>query len=65
MFIDIHTHLPQYNDIELDEIVNRWRLVKVQYVISTGTTIEDSKRSILLSNKYKDVLAALAYIPQI
>ncbi|GIS28760.1 MAG: hypothetical protein CM15mP129_09570 [Chloroflexota bacterium] len=63
MFIDIHTHLPQYNDIELDEIVNRWRLVKVQYVISTGTTIDDSKRSILLSKKYKDVLAGIGMHP--
>ncbi len=23
MFIDIHTHLPQYNDIELDEITKQ------------------------------------------
>ena len=63
MFIDIHTHLPQYNDIELDGIVNRWRSVKVQYVISTGTTIDDSKRSILLSKKYDDVLAGIGLHP--
>tara|TARA_B100000676_G_scaffold29087_1_gene27095 strand:- start:1231 stop:1983 length:753 start_codon:yes stop_codon:yes gene_type:complete len=63
MFIDIHTHLPQYDDSDLDEIVIRWRQNDVKYVISTGTTIDDSKRSIVLSQKYKDVLAGIGMHP--
>ena len=63
MFIDIHTHLPQYDDVELDEIVSRWRLDDVKYVVSTGTTIDDSKRSIDLSKRYNDVLAGIGMHP--
>ena len=63
MFIDIHTHLPQYDDVELDEIVSRWRLNDVKYVVSTGTTIDDSERSIDLSKRYNDVLAGIGIHP--
>ena len=63
MFIDIHTHLPQYDDVELDEIVSRWRLDDVKYVVSTGTTIDDSERSIDLSKRYNDVLAGIGIHP--
>ena len=60
MFIDIHTHLPQYDDVELDEIVNRWRLNDVQYV-STGTTIDDSERSIFCQKDIMMFLLELAF----
>tara|TARA_B100000941_G_scaffold290784_1_gene274683 strand:- start:1096 stop:1848 length:753 start_codon:yes stop_codon:yes gene_type:complete len=63
MFIDIHTHLPQYDDNDLDEIVSRWRLGDVKYVISVGTTIDDSRKSISLSKRYNDVLAGIGMHP--
>ena len=52
MFIDIHTHLPQYDDVELDGIIQRWKSNKVKYVVSAGTTINDSIKSINLSKRY-------------
>jgi TatD DNase family protein len=63
MFIDIHTHLSQYNDEEIPFIVNRWREAEVELVISTGTTIEDSIKSINLSKKYPDILAGIGLHP--
>jgi len=63
MFIDIHTHLPQYDDEELSGIVSRWRSNNVKFVVSTGTTIEDSRKSISLSNKYYDVLSGIGLHP--
>ena len=63
MFIDIHTHLPQYDDEDLSEIVSRWRSNNVKFVVSTGTTIEDSKKSIDLSNEYYDVLSGIGLHP--
>ena len=63
MFIDIHTHLPQYDDEELSGIVSRWRSNNVKFVVSTGTTIEDSRKSIDLSNEYYDVLSGIGLHP--
>ena len=63
MFIDIHTHLPQYNEEELSGIVNRWRSNNVKFVVSVGTTIEDSRKSIDLSNNHYDVLSGIGLHP--
>ena len=63
MFIDIHTHLPQYDDEDLSGIVSRWRSNNVKFVVSTGTTIEDSRKSIDLSNEYYDVLSGIGLHP--
>ena len=63
MFIDIHTHLPQYNEEELSGIINRWRSNNVKFVVSVGTTIEDSKKSIDLSNNHYDVLSGIGLHP--
>ena len=63
MFIDIHTHLPQYNEDELSGIINRWRSSNVKFVVATGTTIEDSKKSIDLANNYYDVLSGIGLHP--
>ena len=63
MFIDIHTHLSQYDDEDLSGIVSRWRSNNVKFVVSTGTTIEDSRKSIDLSNEYYDVLSGIGLHP--
>ena len=63
MFIDIHTHLPQYNEEELSGIINRWRSNNVKFVVSVGTTIEDSRKSIDLSNNHYDVLSGIGLHP--
>ncbi len=63
MFIDIHTHLSQYTDDEIPSIVKRWRESGVELVVSSGTTIEDSIKSIELSNKYPDIVAGIGLHP--
>ena len=63
MFIDIHTHLPQYNEEELSGIINRWRSNNVKFVVSVGTTIEDSRKSIDLSNNHYDILSGIGLHP--
>ena len=63
MFIDIHTHLSQYKDEEIPSIVKRWREADVELVVSSGTTIEDSIKSIELANKYPDIVAGIGLHP--
>ena len=52
MLIDTHVHLDKYSDPEVNSILFRAEAVGVGFVISAGTTIETSKRSIYLSGKY-------------
>jgi len=63
MFIDIHTHIAQYNKSEIDGLVSRWRSNRVDKVVSAGTTIDDSKKSIELSKRYDDVVAGIGLHP--
>lgn len=63
MFIDIHTHIAQYKQEEIDNIINRWRLSNIITVVSTGTTVEDSIISIELAKKYPDILSGIGLHP--
>ncbi|MBO83019.1 MAG: hypothetical protein CL506_01485 [Actinobacteria bacterium] len=63
MFVDIHTHIAQYNESEISGIVSRWRSSKVEKVVSCGTTIKDSLRSIELAKQHKDVVAGIGLHP--
>ncbi|MEC7880385.1 MAG: TatD family hydrolase [Chloroflexota bacterium] len=63
MFIDIHTHLSQYKDGEIPSIVKRWREADVELVVSSGTTIKDSIKSIELAKKYPDIVAGIGLHP--
>ena len=53
MYIDCHVHLDPFTDIEVGEILDRARGVGVQAVISAGTTIPSTERSLELSAKYE------------
>ena len=52
MFLDCHVHLESFSDAEVGEILNRASQVGVRAVISAGTTIPSSERSLDLSEKY-------------
>ena len=52
MFLDCHVHLEQFTDTEVGEILDRAEQVGVRAVISAGTTIASSERSLELSGKY-------------
>ena len=52
MFFDCHVHLESFSDAEVGEILDRADQVGVRAVISAGTTIPSSERSLDLSEKY-------------
>tara|TARA_B100001750_G_scaffold228510_1_gene223034 strand:+ start:2053 stop:2817 length:765 start_codon:yes stop_codon:yes gene_type:complete len=63
MFIDIHTHVEQFEDLEIPEILHSATANKVDLIITAGTTIESSKRSIDLSKKHPILLAGIGIHP--
>ena len=63
MLIDCHVHLDSYTDAEVSEILERGREVGVGFVISAGTTLSSSERSIALSGKFADFFSSVGIHP--
>ena len=63
MLIDCHAHLDSYSDAEVGDILERGRLVGVGFVVSAGTTLETSQRSIELSGAYDDFFSGVGIHP--
>ena len=63
MLVDCHVHLDPYSDEDVAAILERARNVGVGFVISAGTTIESSRRSIELSNKFPDFFSGVGIHP--
>jgi TatD DNase family protein len=63
MLIDCHVHLDAYTDHEVSEILVRARNVGVKFVISAGTTIDSTRRSIELSSKFPDFFSGVGIHP--
>ena len=63
MLIDTHVHLDSYSDSEVNSILLRAETVGVAFVISAGTTIETSGRSIFLSGKYPNFFSGVGVHP--
>lgn len=57
MFIDSHAHLeyPDF-DADLDEVITRAKEGRVDKIINIGTTLESSRKSIHLSERYPDFI---------
>ena len=51
MFIDIHTHVQQFSDEDLELLVNNSKNSNIELIIAAGTTISDSRKTINLSKK--------------
>jgi len=64
MFIDTHAHLdfPDYNP-DREEVIKRTQEQGVDYIINVGATLEGSKRSLELAEKYDFIYAAIAIHP--
>ena len=58
MFIDIHTHVQQFSDEDLELLVNNSKKSNIELIIAAGTTISDSKKTINLSKKYDLILSS-------
>ena len=63
MLIDCHAHLDSYTDEEVSEVLERGRDAGVAFVISAGTTISSSERSIELSSKFADFFSGVGIHP--
>ena len=63
MFIDCHVHLDPFTDVEVGEILDRARGVGVHAVISAGTTIPSSRRSLELSERYDGLFSGVGIHP--
>ena len=63
MLVDSHVHLDSYSDNEVNQILDRARKVGVGFVISAGTTIASTKRSIYLSSLYDDFFSGVGIHP--
>ena len=63
MLIDCHVHLDSYSDDEVGEVLERGRSVGVRFVISAGTTLPSSERSVALSAKYPDLFSGVGVHP--
>ena len=63
MFIDSHVHLDPFADDEVAEILERARRVGVRAVISAGTTIASTRRSLELSERFDDFFSGVGIHP--
>ena len=63
MLIDCHTHLDAFNDDEVPQIMERARLADVRCVVTAGTTLESSNRSIQLADRYTSLFSGVGVHP--
>ncbi len=63
MLVDTHVHLDSFSDIEVGEILRRGSDNGVGFVVSAGTTIDKTKRSIELSTIYSNFFSGVGVHP--
>ena len=63
MYIDSHAHLDPFTDAEVAEILERARRVGVRAVISAGTTIASTRRSLELSERFDGFFSGVGIHP--
>src|SRR6516162_10082631 len=64
IFFDTHAHLdyPDYA-VDLNDVMARARASGISKVISIGTSLESSRRAVLLAEKFPGVFAAVGWHP--
>ena len=63
MLIDCHVHLDSFTNEDVSEILKRGRDVGVGFVISAGTTLKSTQRSIELSEAFSDLFSGVGIHP--
>ncbi|MFA4915684.1 MAG: TatD family hydrolase [Syntrophales bacterium] len=64
MFIDSHTHLTMEDfDKDRDEAITRAKEAGVDFMLTVGTTLDDSRECILLAGQYETVYATIGIHP--
>jgi len=62
-FVDCHTHLDQFGDAEVPDILERARAVGVTSVIAAGTTLDSSARCVELARRHPGLYAGVGIHP--
>ena len=63
MLIDCHAHLDAFADAEVSPILERARLAGVVIVVTAGTTLESSLRSVRLSSRFEALFSGVGIHP--
>ena len=63
MLIDTHAHLDHFSDEEIPGILERARVAGIEMIISSGTTLQSSTRSVKLSAKFNEFFAGVGIHP--
>ena len=63
MLVDCHAHLDSFSDNEIPEIIDRADAAGVGAIISAGTTVESSRRSIELSARFSGFFSGVGIHP--
>ena len=63
MLVDTHAHLDSFSDEEVSQILERATDVGVGFVISAGTTLASSRRSVELSEKFARLFSGVGVHP--
>ena len=63
MFIDLHTHIDQYDPEELPGMLERAREAEVGAVIASGVTVESTRRCLELAGEFESVFAGVGVHP--
>jgi TatD DNase family protein len=64
VFIDVHTHIDQYEAGDLAALLTRARAARVGCIVAAGTTLASSRRCVQLSMDHAEVLAGIGIHPQ-
>jgi len=60
---DTHCHLTEYEDLKIEEIINKAKEVGVKYILNIGYDLETNKKVIKQSQEFTGLLIALGLHP--
>ncbi len=63
MLVDCHTHIESFDDSEISGLLNRAHDSNVGLIITAGTTMSSSLRSVELSNAFPTIFAGIGLHP--
>ena len=63
MLIDCHSHLANFNENEISEIISRAKKSGISYIFSAGTDIKNSEKTIYLANSNDEIYCGVGIHP--
>ena len=63
MLVDCHTHIDQFTDEEICQVLDRAKLAEVGAIVVAGTTIQSSHRAVTLSKEFPQIFAGVGIHP--